>query len=238
MEEKLLDSVNNNELNTWFKTVTTKEEAKELVVLLDRNAIYCRVSSGGNLDSAMEGDTFAHQFELFVSEDDLERAKSLCLELAQESLSDIDPDYFLFRYSNEELIDILRKRDEWSELDVLLSEKILKDRCVAISEEQLQHEREGILEEAREPEEIKQVWILVAYIFVFLSGFYGSFVGFSIWKATKKLPNGEKRPAYSDKARKHGFNIFVIGVVLFILTAIIRFLQDKDLVEVLVPFYL
>lgn len=238
MEDSILDTPSTNELNSWFKTVATREEAKELVELLDRNAIYCRVSSGGNLDSAMEGDTFAHQFELFVSEDDLERAKSLCLELAQESLSDIDTDYYLFSYSNEELIDILKARDEWSELDVLLSEKILTERCVTFNQEELNRERVNNLEAASKPEAINQVWIIIAYIFVFLTGFYGSFVGFSIWKATKKLPNGEKRPAYSEQARKHGFNIFVIGVVLFILTAIVGLLKDKGSFQVFVPFYL
>lgn len=224
MENSILDAINPNELNTWFKTVATKEEAKDLVELLDHNEIYCRVSSGGNLDTAMEGDTFAHQFELFVSEDDLERAKELCHNLALDSLNDIQPDYYLFSYSNEELQRILIEKDEWNELDVLLSEKILKERGFVIDKIQLHQQQEAYENELAEPKEASQAGIVFGYFLAILGGLIGIIIGYSIWKAKRKLPNGVQVFSYTERSRKHGLNIFTIGIVSIVLYNVIRFL--------------
>ena len=65
------------------------------------------------------------------------------------------------------------------------------------------------------PEESQKSWIIAVYLFSFLGGGVGVIIGYSLWSSKKTLPNGERIYSYKSEDRKHGKNIFIIGLIVF-----------------------
>lgn len=211
-----------NELSYSFRNVSTLEEANEIVQLLADNDIESRMKrDSGDLDAVFQGEALTNQFELFIDEPDKSKAHDVLEIAAKKLLDDIDPDYPLFKFSNEELIEVLVKKDEWNEFDVLLSEKILTDRNVNL--DSIEEKREVAEAEYKKPQGGQIGWIALGYTMAllgsFLVGMLGSFlgmiVGYFIWQAQNKLPSGDKVFAYTKEARLHGMIIFFISVIVF-----------------------
>lgn len=221
----------NNELSYSFRNVSTQDEADEIVQLLAENDIDSRVKrDSGDLDSVFQGEAMTNQFEILIEESDNSKAHDVLEAAAKKLLKDIDSSYFLFGFTDSELREVLVKKDEWNEFDVLLSEKILKDRNVNINLEKIEEEREIIQAEYKKPQGGQAGWIIFGYTMAFLGSFLvgmlGSFlgmiIGYFIWQAKNKLPSGEKVFAYTKKARFHGMLIFFISLVIFPIVFIYR----------------
>ncbi|PHR28007.1 MAG: hypothetical protein COA38_12740 [Fluviicola sp.] len=205
-----------NELSYSFRNVSTREEADEIVQLLEDNDLEARIKrDSGDLDSVFQGEAMTNQFEILIQETDNSRAHSLLETAAKKLLKDIDPSYYLFEFTDSELREILVKRDEWNEFDVLLSEKILNDRNVNLNLEKIEEEREIIQAEYKKPQGGQMGWVILGYIAAVLAGFLGLIIGYFIWQAKNKLPSGEKVFAYTKETRSHGKNIFFISAVIF-----------------------
>lgn len=71
-------------------------------------------------------------YELYVRKADFEIVKALLQERAEVIVKNLDSDYHLFSYSDTELKSLLSEPDEWNEIDVVLSAKILREREEAI----------------------------------------------------------------------------------------------------------
>ena len=54
-----------------------------------------------------------------------------------------------------------------------------------------------------------------------VGGVAGLFLGWSYWRSTKTLPNGERVPSYDEASRKHGKQIFYAGVGFAVLYGIL-----------------
>lgn len=205
-----------NELSYSFRNVSTQEEADEIVQLLEESDLEARIKrDSGDLDSVFQGEAMTNQFEILIQETDKSRANSLLETAAEELLKNIDPSYYLFEFTDSELRDILVKKDEWNEFDVLLSEKILKDRNVNLNLEKIEEEREIIQAEYKKPQGGQMGWVILGYIAALLGGLLGLIIGYFIWQAKNKLPSGEKVFAYTKETRFHGMIIFFISAVIF-----------------------
>ena len=78
------------------------------------------------------------------------------------------------------------------------------------------------LEDLAKPEESRTAWIYAGYFFACLGGFLAIFMGWHIWKGTKTLPDGSKVFSYNNSDRKHGKNMFFLGVVIFPIAFMLR----------------
>jgi hypothetical protein len=212
-----------NKLNRSFKTGSTLEEANEIVTILAEHQIPSKVTEDtGDLDASLLGESPLKKFEVYINENDLIKAESVYVKIAEEDIDSIDLDYYLFQFTNEELLDLLVNKNEWSELDVILSRKILLNRGVKIDESELEQKQLERKEELSKPEGGQLGWLIFGYISIPFGGFIGLVVGYFIWQAKNKLPSGEKVPAYSEKVRMHGKIIFLISVIVFPLIFILR----------------
>lgn len=72
---------------------------------------------------------------LKVRESDLEQANKALEEVYRRQLQDVDPGYYLFSFSDVELLDILAKPDEWGHFDYVLARALLADRGLEIPDE-------------------------------------------------------------------------------------------------------
>ena len=50
------------------------------------------------------------------------------MDKAEKEIEVIDDDYYLLSFSDDELIDVVSKSDEWNKFDVSLAKKLLKER--------------------------------------------------------------------------------------------------------------
>lgn len=216
----------NNLPNITIRTASTKQEANQIVELLAKNGIHGVITrDSGDLDASIQGESLSNKFEIHIEDSQHDKAEAILVAEAKKYLDKITPDYYLHRFSDEELFNVLVEKNEWNEFDVLLSEKILTDRGVSIDQEELsirQKERDASFET---PENGQEGWIIFGYITSFLGGFIGILLGYSLWKSKKKLPSGKKVPAYNERIRSHGKNIFYIGIAVFIIIIGIRFYQ-------------
>jgi hypothetical protein len=121
----------------------------------------------------------------------------------------------LFSFSNEELKEIIEKKDEWNDLDYALSINLLKNRGVEITKEEILEAKNKRVEELRKPDISSSKWIDLGYVFAILGGFLGFVIGYLLLTQKKTLPNGERIFAYSLDDRKHGKRILYVGTFFF-----------------------
>ncbi|CAL2095531.1 hypothetical protein [Tenacibaculum sp. 190524A02b] len=208
-----------------FKKFPTLSEAKECENILNDNDI--KTVLGDNIppvDITFTGNNLQNQYEIRIHKNDFEKARKIMEHEAERFFEEINKDYYLFNFSNDELYDVLLKADEWNEFDYKLTQKILKERGKNIDPDLLISLRKERLKELAKPEESQKTWIYAGYLFTFLGGFLGIIIGYFLWTSKKTLPNGEKVFSYSEKDRKNGKYIFYMSCIVFPFLFVLRIL--------------
>lgn len=214
-----------NHLFSTFKKFPDLQQAKELEQLLALNNIESRlIENKSNLDGSFAS-VLLNEYEIKIRPEDFDRADSLVEGLVAETLNEIDKDYYLLSFSDEELYDIIRKKDEWNEFDYLLARKLLTERGKKVDDELINNFKKQRLKELAKPEPHRHGWVISGYIFAFLGGFLGIVIGYLLWTSQKSLPNGTKVYSYSEYERMHGKTIFIIGLIIFPVALLMRILD-------------
>jgi hypothetical protein len=167
-------------------------------------------------------DELSKVYNVKISPNDFTRATQLLQENEDQSTEEIDKDYYLFQFTNDELMEVLEKADEWSSFDYVLAEKILKERGVIIDAQKISTLNESRIKELKVPEPPQTFWIILGYIFAVMGGLIGIFIGWHLAWHKKTLPDGERVYDYNAKDRKHGRIIFYIGLISFVSSIIAR----------------
>jgi hypothetical protein len=212
-----------------FKIFTDVDQAEELAVDLKKNKIDCRlVDNSPPVDITFTGNTLDNEVQVLIKQSDFVTARKVLEEQAEQLLGQIDKDYYLFEFTNEELFEILLKPDEWCALDYRLARKILNERGKDINDDLINSLRKQRLDDLAKPEQGQKPWIVIGYMFSIIGGLIGVFIGWYLQNYKKTLPDGRKVYAFSDSDRKNGKYIFSIGIFFFMawqsLWIIIRFL--------------
>ncbi len=206
-----------------YQKFNYKGEAAELGDLLaDHKIEHFIEDTSSSFDPSFSNNELNKEFRIKLKKQDFEKADKLLLAISADQISAIDKDYYLFEFSDEELMDILKKSDEWSKFDYLLAQKILKGRGQEINDKQLESLRKQRIEELAKPGEYQKSWIIAGYVFSFLGGLMGVFIGWHLISYKKTLPNGDSVYGYTVEGRKHGSNILLLGIVSFIIWLFIR----------------
>lgn len=198
-----------------FRKFPTLEQALELKELMNENGIDTIVDDNvPPVDITFSGSTLLNEVEIRIKQTDFEKAESILEKSAKNIIDEIEKDYYLFEFTNEELYDILLKSDEWSSFDYTLSQEILKQRGKSIDTDLLNSLKKERLNHLAKPEANQKPWIIGGYVFSILGGFLGLIIGYFLWTSKKTLPNGQKVYSYSESDRKHGKYIFYIGLII------------------------
>ncbi len=206
-----------------LKRFSSPEETKELTDLLNEHEIQFHVvEDKESLDSLYGDKNFNRQYFVKIKSEDFDRANHFLQQLGEQASRDIEKDYYLYSFTDEELFDLISKQDEWSEMDFHLAKKILTERGKDVSESTIQLLKQQRLTTLSKPDETPKAWIYGGYFFAFLGGFLGILIGYSFWISKKIVPNGTKVPMYSNEVRLHGFRIMIIGIIMFFLILMVR----------------
>lgn len=179
------------------------------------------------LDKTFIGNDLGSNIHLKIDPADFNRAHVILEEYYQSQLQNIDPDYYLLHFSNQELLEILQKPDEWGYMDYALAKKLLADRGEEVTTAKAEAFRQERITELAKPEKVHITQIVLGYAAAIVAlvggtagaffGLYGAMgamvLGYLLAWLKKTLPNGEKVYIYSDYERKHGKRIFWIAVI-------------------------
>ena len=190
--------------------------ALEITNLLKANQIAFKVvEDRENLDSLYGDKEFAKQFFIKIDEKDFSKADLIFEQQFLAEIKNVDKDYYLYAFSDGELFDIIRKKDEWGEFDFQLAKVILKERGKEVTAEMVTLLKEKRHQELSKPENDQTNLVYYGYAAALMGGFVGIFIGWHLNTHKKILPNGKQIYAYRDADRKQGLIIFVIGLIVF-----------------------
>lgn len=204
------------ELSTYRKFIY-EDDALELIKILKENLVtYELANNSSQLDSSFGGDINTKQFELKIPKEDFEQVEKLEEELVKADVENVDEDYHLFDYSDEELVEIVMKKEEWNKFDYLLAQKILKQRGKEINPDLLKVINKQRIESLSTQEESPTWLLVIGYVCAFLGGLFGIFIGAYLMYYKKALPNGDRMYGFSRQDRSHGQNILIISGIAFL----------------------
>jgi hypothetical protein len=212
----------NNELICYQKFNTTAEAEVFIEVLQKNNILFKIVHNPPLMDKILIGEYYEPPVELHITPYEFERVDKLLLSDLKINLNEADKDYYLLSFSNQELIEVIQKPDEWSKYDYLLAKAILEKQNLKISDEQIQLFNKERLYELSIPEKEGRYRIFFGYVFSILGGFIGVMIGYALWNSRKVLPNGRKMYVYNENSRYHGKAIFFIGLTLSLINIILQ----------------
>src|SRR6218665_1831982 len=105
-------------------------------VLKDNSIDYELIDNEKYFDGSFVTDPSKIEYQIIIEKSDFEKAEQLITEYYSKNLI-IPDDYYLKEFSNEELEEILYKKDEWNEFDYEVAKNLLKERGIVISEEEI-----------------------------------------------------------------------------------------------------
>ena len=201
-----------------FRKFTNPADAQAIAYLLARNKVEIEMEDEtGPADYTKPFNVLTSGYILKLKPDDFARADQIIADFYQVQISLADPAYFLFQFTDEELIDVILKVDEWGDYNALLAKSILDKKGIVIPAEMFQGLKKKRIDELRKPEAQGNAnWLLYGYFSISFAGIFGVLVGWYIATGKKTLPNGERVYVFNSHDRKHGYRIFTIGLIIFI----------------------
>lgn len=197
--------------------------AEALTDLLDENLVPYQVEEQSvNFDPSFVLSNAKTEYAVKIKSEDFELVTELLENHETQNIEGVEQDYYLFGFTDDELMEVVTKADEWSAFDVVLAKKILADRGKAISDETIEKIHEERIEELRKPDPPQTLWITIGYVVAFLGGILGIFIGWHIYTFKKTLPDGERVYGYTEHDRKQGKIILWLSSIIFAVAVIVR----------------
>jgi len=201
-----------------YKVFNDPEIAKAFASILDEHQVPFRIEEDAyNFDPSYANHPLNKDYRIKIRQKDFPKANEAFAEHFKATLDSVEKDYYLYEFTDEELLDILLKPDEWGELDYQLAQKILNERGRIYSPEQLGDFKMQRIEQLRKPEKTEYTSIIIGYLFAIFLAPVGIGLGYMLAYSKKRLPDGTAANAYSDTQRFHGTVIFVLscGLTVF-----------------------
>jgi hypothetical protein len=206
-----------------YKKFIDRDVATDFILFLKDNDVdFIIEDDAGVFDPTFINSTYNKEICIKLKPSDFAVVDELQLEDSNIELTNVEKDHYLYAFTDAELIDVIENSDEWSKLDFLLAQKILKDRGKEIKQADIDNLWSDKMALLSKPEGSQAFWIILGYAMALLGGLIGFFIGWHLSSHKKTLPNGERIYAYSEKDRKHGNYILLLSIVSFVFWLIWR----------------
>ena len=199
-----------------YKKFGNSDQASELIDVLNQNDIQFEIEDNSrNISDFIIGQDIESKILVKIHPDNFTKVNQLLDANAASLISNVDKDYHLFNFDNDELLEIISEPDKWCELDKQLSKKILSDRGIVVTKELEAALYQKRFKELTVKETSSTIWTTIGYISAFLGGLLGIAIGLNLWTSKRTLPNGTRAFVYTEKDRMHGQIITILGAVMF-----------------------
>ncbi|WP_153797204.1 hypothetical protein [Foetidibacter luteolus] len=232
-----------------FQRFSDMREAEVCAALLKTGNIPVMIEDNTRIaDKFFVGEDYDKNIQVKINFQDFETAHHLMAESAMKSIALLDEDYYLYSFSDTELIEVVAKPDEWGTIDYVLARQLLTQRGMHITDEAVDNFKEKRLANLSRPEDGLNSWATWGYGFLLFSVLItiwrvlslwgliacsmGIFVGWSLMHGKKTLPDGSIVFLYNERSRKHGRFIFWTGVVfttMYLIFSLINLKRGSDL---------
>jgi hypothetical protein len=196
-----------------FKDFIAKEDARQLLNILDVNRIPFSVVENAYEVDITFGGNIPRNFQVFIHPSNFDQVNKILESEAETQLDNIDPTHYLYDFAKSELYEVIVKKDEWSAYDYQLAKKILLERGESIDAEAIAIYNQQRLEELSKPDEKPIVYLIAGAIFSLMGGLFGIIIGWYLYSAKKTLPNGTKMYSYAEEDRRSALIIFLVGII-------------------------
>ncbi|MGS0747539.1 hypothetical protein [Halpernia sp. GG3] len=92
-------------------------------------------------DPSFANNEILKEYRVKIPANEFCKAEVILKDFYEKLIEDLSEDYYIFSYSDEELLEIIHKDYEWNEFDVALADKILKQRNVSINYNNIEKEK-------------------------------------------------------------------------------------------------
>ena len=209
-----------------FERFNDKISAEEFGKLItEKNIEFILEDNSLSFDPTFANNGFGKEFCIKLKKSDFEKVDKILTEKSEKEINHIDKDYYLLSFSDNELIDVISKSDEWNKFDVSLAKKLLKERGNEITDEKISEIKKLRIAELSKPEQSQNIYILIGYVCALLGGVLGIFIGWHLLTYRKTLPNGNRIYAYSENDRKQGNRIVILGGTFIVIWIMYRILK-------------
>lgn len=207
-----------------YRKFSDFQQAQELTELLDKNNIeYYLEEDAQAFDPSFTVNGIKKDYLVKINQQDFVKVDLLLAEITEKEVENVPPDYYLLEFTDEELMEVVLKRDEWSNFDYILARKLLKERGKEVSYEVLELINKQRINDLAKPEERQKAWIMAGYVLALLGGIISIFIGWHLLSFKKTLPNGQRIYSYASEDRNHGLIIMILGLLFFAGAIFLRF---------------
>jgi len=206
-----------------YQSFASNEDAQQLIgILIDNNVEFKLEKNEPDINPIFVGTLTSFDVLVKIEESDFEKVNELFKKTESVRLEDVDPSHYMFNFTQEELMEVISKPDEWNNYDYQIAKLLLLKNGTSVTDVMETGIRKKRKEELNRFKEINVAWIIFGYISSFLGGVVGIAIGIYIWRTSKTLPDGTKHYTFSESNRAHGKAITIIGIIVFFMFSIAR----------------
>ena len=203
-----------------FARFDTKAILENTIALLNQHNIPYQVSEHESNLKSHSNNPLDQYYTLNLRLGDFDKVYQLQRAEAEQQLIYKAADYYLRGLTDKELMDILEEPEDWNVVDVVGAQKLLAERGVIVSEEDMELMRLRHLIELSRPSKASFETLLGAYAFAIVGGIFGIFWGLHLMRDKRVLPNGRKVITFDAATRAHGQRVLNLSIIMIILTLI------------------
>jgi predicted Rdx family selenoprotein len=188
--------------------------------LKDNNVEFIVEKSKPLLDASLVDTSIDRNIHIKLRRQDFQKGDQALEDYYKAQLTNIDSEYYLLSFSDDELKDVITKPDEWGHFNYQLAQKLLKERGHDIEESMLSKLKADRIKDLAQPEKASRLLLFFGYCFIPFGLIVGFLIGRHLFHSKKPLPNGQLVFSYTEADRKHGNRIMIITGVIFILSIV------------------
>ncbi len=201
-----------------FRRFNDSEMAAEMAARLKEHKIRVELEDNGKLfDPSFAKNFLDRDIRVKLRAKDFEQADGIMKDFYSEQADKVGEDYYLYQFSDSELVDIIRNPDEWGWLDYALAQKILSGHGIRIPSKELKRFQDEKLRMLSRPDAADKSWTYMAYLLALIAPPLGMIIGFSMSNMRRTLPDGQRHFVYSRKDRNHGKRILWTALISFVI---------------------
>ncbi len=225
-----------------FQTYGSYDQAHTIAAALNANSIPTEVVQNvRRLDASIIGQSYEDQFILRIPAPDFPRANEILSELTKFNADDISKDDPLFKLTNDELLDVVAKPDEWGIDNYNVALALLEKRNVTIPDNSLSQMKENRIGTLSERKSLNPFVLAMGYLscllhffllllkyqgytetkyYWYFPGIFGLLLGAVILQSKTTLPNGKRFLTFNERVIRHGVLLITLGALAWLINLI------------------